>query len=387
MLNKALSIKGQIIEWRRHLHQNPELGFEEHQTAKLVSETLESFGLRVQTGVARTGVVAYLGEGKPAIGIRADMDALPLQEENDVPYVSQVANKMHACGHDTHVAMLLGTAKLLSEMEDRPAGEIRFLFQPSEEKWDQDGISGGNLMVAEGALDGLDAVFAQHITSMVPAGQIQIGSGPVMAAVDTFDAVIQGKGGHGAYPHETKDPTFALAQVINAIHGIRSRRIDTLKPMIISIGSIQAGEASNIIPDSVKLNGTMRSYDEETRLQMRAELKKAFSVCQAFGCEEQLTISEGYPATVNNPKVAEMIKQVGLDILGKDGLFTFEQGMGSEDFSYMTQKVPGAIFFLGAELTDKSRPHHNPHFDIDESVLHKGSALLAETALRFLKSF
>lgn len=386
MLNKAISIKDQIIQWRRQIHQNPELGFEEHQTAKLITETLEGFGLRVQTGIARTGVVGYLGEGKPAIGIRADMDALPLQEENDVPYVSQVPNVMHACGHDTHVAMLLGVAKLLSEMEERPAGEIRFIFQPSEEKWDQDGNSGGSQMVEEGALDGLDVVFAQHITSMVPCGQIQIGNGFVTAAVDTFEAVIQGKGGHGAYPHLCIDPTFALAQVINAIHGIRARRIDTLKPMIISIGSIHSGEAANIIPDSVSLNGTMRSYNEETRQQIRDELKKAIAVCEAFGCEGQLQISKGYPSTSNDPKIAETIRQTARDILGEDCLYPFEPGMGAEDFSYMARQVPGAIFMFGAQLDGKPRPHHNPHFDIDESVLHQGAALLAETALRMLKS-
>ena len=258
MLNHAKAIQDQIVHWRRTIHKNPELGFEETQTANLIAENLRSFGLKVQTGVARTGVLGILGEGKPAIGLRADMDALPLQEANQTEYTSQVPNKMHACGHDSHVAMLLGAAKLLSEMPDRPQGEIRFLFQPSEERWDADGISGGSLMVKEGLIDGLDHVFAIHINSLIPPGKIVSGTGYVMAAPDQFAATITGKGTHGAYPHMGIDPIFALAQVINAIHGIRARRINPLKPSVISIGAVHGGDANNIIPNSVFFNGTIR---------------------------------------------------------------------------------------------------------------------------------
>ena len=385
MLDKAKTIQDQLIHWRRQIHMNPELGFEEHLTAKLIAETLKGFGLEVKTGVARTGVLAVLGEGKPAIGLRADMDALPLQEENKVEYASQVPNKMHACGHDTHVAMLLGAAKLLSEMPDRPSGEIHFLFQPSEERWDEEGVSGGSLMVQEGLVDDLDAVFALHINSLIPTGQLMAGDGNVMAAPDTFDAVITGKGTHGAYPHAGNDPIFALAQVINAIHGIHARRINPLKPSVISIGAVHSGDAYNIIPNEVSFKGTIRSYDEEIRSQLHEELKRTMGVAEALGCTTSLKISRGYPATYNDPAIAALGRSTAKALLGDDCIYPFEPSMGGEDFSYMAQKAPGAIFFLGGRIGEDQRPHHNPLFDIDENALPMGTALLAQTAVTLLK--
>ncbi len=386
MLNKAKAIQDQIIHWRREIHKNPELGFEEHLTAKLIAETLQSFGLKVQTGVARTGVLAVLGEGKPAIGLRADMDALPLQEVNEVEYASQVPNKMHACGHDTHVAMLLGAAKLLSEMPDRPAGEIRFLFQPSEERWDAEGVSGGSLMVKEGLLDGLDAAFAIHINSLIPTGKLLAVDGYVMAAPDTFDAVITGKGTHGAYPHTGNDPIFAFAQVVNAIHGIYARRIDPLKPAVISIGAVHSGDAHNIIPQSISFKGTIRSYEEKIRSQLHEELERAMGVARALGCETELKISRGYPATRNDPIIASLVRETAQTLLGDECLFPPEVSMGGEDFSYMANKVPGTIIFLGARIGNDNRPHHNPRFDIDENALPIGAAMYAQTAVNFLRN-
>jgi amidohydrolase len=385
MLKDAEAFQEQIIAWRRQIHQNPELGFQEHQTARLIVETLVGFGLKVQSGIARTAVVAELGEGKPVVGLRADMDALPLQEENDVPYASQAAGKMHACGHDAHVAMLLGAAKLLSQMRDRPAGSIRFLFQPSEEKWDPEGNSGGSLMVKEGALDGLDAVYAIHVNSLVPAGKLMVGDGPVTAAADTFDAVITGKGTHGAYPHAGVDPIYALAQVINAIHGIRSRRVDPLKPAVISIGSVHGGAAHNIVPNQVTLNGTMRSYDEETRTLLADEIERALGVARALGCQTSLNISRGYPPTVNDPQSAELVRTIAIGLLGEGCLAPSVQSMGGEDFSYMVQKAPGALIWLGAQIPGEERPHHNPCFDIDERVLPIGTALLAQITVNTLE--
>jgi amidohydrolase len=394
MLGRARAFQDQIIAWRRDIHMHPELGFQEHRTSQLVADALRAMGLRVKTGVGKTGVVGYLGQGtcperqvqgRPAIGIRADMDALPLQETNDVPYASQTPGVMHACGHDAHVGILLGVATLLSEMQDRPAGEIRFLFQPCEEAWDDEGKSGAVRMIEDGALDDLNAVIALHVASEIPAGKVKIGDGYMTAAVDSFEATIVGTGCHGAYPHTGVDPIFILAQVINVIHGIRARRVNPVHPAVISIGSVHAGQASNIIPGQVTINGTIRSYDEETREQLHQELEKALDVARALGGDYQLEIQKGFPTTYNDPGVAGLVRQVAQEMLGSDGLYPPEPGMGAEDFSYMARKAPGAMFMLGAQIGQERRPHHNSAFDVDESAFAVGAAVLAETACRLLK--
>lgn len=384
-MDKARSIEDLIIAWRRDIHMHPELGFEEVRTSRLVADTLRDMGIEVEVGVGKTGVVARLGEGKPAIGIRADMDALPIQEENNVPYASQTPGVMHACGHDAHTAMLLGVAKMLNEMPDRPAGEIRLLFQPCEEKQDSEGKSGASRMIDDGALQGLDAVIALHVASEDPAGKIEIGSGYLMAAADRFIATITGVGCHGASPHTGVDPIFLQAQVVNAIQGIVSRRVKPIEPAVITIGSIHGGNAHNVIPAEVKLEGTIRSYSEETRQLLHDELDKAFSIVRAMGGDYTLTIKQGYPSLNNHQKVAELIRQVAVESLGEAALKPAEPTMGAEDFAYMIQKAPGAMFFLGARIGDEHRPHHSPVFNIDESVLHIGAAMLAETACRLLQ--
>ena len=385
MLERARALQDQIVAWRREVHTHPELGFKEHRTAGLVADTLGAMGLSVATGVAKTGVVGCLGTGRPAVGIRADMDALPLQEANDVPYASQTQGVMHACGHDAHVGILLGVARLLSEMTDRPAGQIRFLFQPCEEGWDPEGKSGAMRMVEEGALAGLDAVIALHVDSKTPAGQVEVRSGYAMAAVDSFNATLTGAGCHGAYPHLGVDPIFILAQVINAIHGVRARRINPVRPAVISIGAVHAGEAPNVIPDAVRLNGTLRSYDDETRERLVEELERALGVARALGGDYQLEIERGYPATYNDPEVAATMRHVTEEMLGAEGLYPPEPAMGAEDFSYMAREAPGAMFMLGAKIDQEERPHHSPVFDVDESVLYIGAAVLAETACRLLR--
>lgn len=386
MLDRARGLQDQLIEWRRDIHMHPELSFQEFRTARLVADTLRDMGIEVETGVGKTGVVARIGEGHPIIGIRADMDALPLQELNDVAYKSQTPNVMHACGHDAHTSMLLGVAKLLNEMPDRPAGEVRFLFQPSEEDEDDEGKSGAVRMIEDGALEQLDAVIALHINSNIPTGQIRIATGYNSAAVDSFEATIIGEGCHGAYPHQGVDPIFILAQVINAVHGIRARRINPVHPAVISIGSVHAGDANNVIPAEVKLNGTIRSYDDETREQLWKELEAAFGVARALGGDYQLKIFKSYPSQYNDPEVAELIRGLSHEMLGDSGLFPEEPGMGAEDFSYMTRKAPGAMFSLGAKFDHLNRPHHSPIFDIDEDSFPIGAAILAEATCRLLKS-
>lgn len=384
ILERARGLQETMVAWRRDIHMHPEISFQEYRTARLVAEALHEMGIEAETGVGKTGVVGRLGEGRPVIGIRADMDALPIHEANDVPYRSQTPGAMHACGHDAHTAILLGVARMLADMPDRPAGEIRFLFQPSEEDEDDEGKSGATRMIEDGAMEGVDAVIALHIASGIPAGKIRTGGGYASAAVDSFEATITGEGCHGAYPQYGTDPIYLLAQVINAVHGIRARRISPVRAAVISIGSVHGGDANNVIPDSVKINGTIRSFDEETRQKLWDELDRAMSVARALGGDYTLSIRRGYPAMYNDPGVSDLIEQVTIDLFGKEHLYSEETGMGAEDFSYMTRLAPGAMFNLGAKLDSVNRPHHSPIFDIDESVLHIGAAMLAETACRLL---
>lgn len=384
MLEQAKQIADQILAWRRDFHQHPELSFQEVRTAGVVANTLGEMGLEVQTGIAKTGVIGYLGEGGPVVAIRADMDALPIDEATGLPFASQNPGVMHACGHDAHTAILLGVAKLLNEMPDRPVGQVRFLFQPSEEASDDENKSGGLRMTEEGAMAGVDAVIALHVASDMPAHQIMIESGFATAAADAFRAKIKGTGGHGAYPHQGSDPIYLLAQVINAINGICARRVDPVKPAVISIGTVHGGTVGNVIPTEVEITGTMRSFDDETRELLKRELEVALSVARTLGGDYELEIFSGYPSTINNPEVVSVITDVAEGFLGDQGVMAPRAGMGAEDFSYMTRSAPGAMFMLGAALPG-GRLHHTPTFDIDESTLPEGAAILAEATVRLLQ--
>lgn len=385
MLEQAKSMAEQLSAWRRDFHQHPELSFRELRTAGVVAQTLGEMGLEVQTGIAKTGVVGYLGEAGPVVAIRADMDALPIEEATGLPFASQNPGVMHACGHDAHTAILLGVAKMLTAMPDRPVGQVRFLFQPSEEASDDENKSGGLRMTEEGVMSDVDAVIALHVASDMPAHQIMLEPGYFTAAADAFRATIKGTGGHGAYPHQGIDPTFLLAQVLNAIHGIRARRVDPTKGAVISIGTIHAGRAGNVIPTEVTITGTMRSFDDETRELLKRELEVALGVARALGGDYTLELWSGYPSTINDPEVVSLIKDVAHEFLGDNALLPPQAGMGAEDFSYMTRMAPGAMFMLGAAPASGVRLHHTPTFDIDESTLPVGAALLAETAVRLLR--
>ncbi len=388
MLDKANNLKDELIRLRRDIHKHPELGFQEFRTAALVADTLTEIGIEVKTGVGKTGVVGELGTGDgPTLAIRADMDALPILEANDTPYKSTHDGVMHACGHDAHTAILLGVAHLLKQSmaTDPWRGNVRLLFQPSEEAFDANGISGATAMIEDGALEGVDAVIALHVWSSHPAGRVFMQDGYSLASVDQFRAWIRGDGGHGAYPHSGTDPLFMLGPVLTAIYAVPSRRINPLSPAVLSLGQISGGTTTNVIPNQVYLQGTMRSYTQQVREQLWAELEKALRLAETLGGSYELQIDKGYPSLFNDAQVNGWLRQVAQEVVGETAVVETEFGMGAEDFAYMAQKAPGAMFMLGAALNDGLvRNHHTDIFDIDERVLPQGVAILAETARRYV---
>jgi amidohydrolase len=383
MLQRAREIDEQLTAWRREFHMHPELGFREVRTADRVATELESLGYRVRTGVGRTGVVAERGQGHPVVAIRADMDALPIQEANDVPYASRIPGVMHACGHDAHTAIGLGVATLLAQ-ETFP-GTVRFLFQPAEEVGDDEGISGALRMVEDGAMEEVDAVLALHVDATMPVGDITIDAGPASAGVDSWCATITGKGGHGAMPHEVVDPIYIAGHVILALHGIVSRRLDPVEPAVVSICSIHGGRAENVIPESIKISGTIRFMEIEVREQIHAEIERALEVARALGGDYTLRIELGGMPMINDEEIAGLIREVATDLLGAEHIQSSNPDMGSEDFGDFSELAPGAMFDLGCQIEGDERKHHNPRFDIDEQCLPLGTAILAEAALRLLR--
>ena len=384
MLKKAHAISEELIEWRRDFHMHPEIGFEVHRTAGIVAAELEKMGYRVKRGVGKTGVIAEIGEGGKMIAIRADMDALPILEQNEYEYVSQNKGAMHACGHDSHTAMALGAALLLSK--EKLPGRVRFLFQPCEETADEEGRSGAQRMSAEGAMDGVDYIIAQHVDPLNPVGTIGINAGPSSGGVDTWYAAITGKGGHGAHPDKTVDPFYLLAHVILALNGIVSRRINPFEPAVVSIGSISGGFTENVIPDRVKLTGTLRFTDMEVQKQIHTEIRRAFDVAKALGGDYELRLDIGNPPMINDKMVSDVIEKTGKDMLGSDNVQEIEKTLGAEDFGEFLKHAPGAMFTLGTQKKGHEEYLlHHPRFDIDERAMPIGTAMLVETAKRFLE--
>jgi amidohydrolase len=384
MLKQAHAISEELIEWRRDFHMHPEIGFELHRTSKIVADELEKMGYRVRRGVGKTGVVAEIGEGGKVIAIRADMDALPILEQNEHEYASKTPGAMHACGHDSHTAMALGAALLLTK--EKLPGRVRFLFQPCEETADEEGKSGAQRMSDEGAMDGVDFVIAQHVNPNIPVGSIEISAGPCSGGVDTWYATISGKGGHGAYPHTTVDPFFLLAQVIIALNGIVSRKLDPFEPAVVSIGAISGGEAENVIPEKVTMKGTIRFTSMDVQKQIREELKRTFDIVKALGGDYELKFEFGGPPMVNNEEVSDAIEQVGKDLLGQEKVHEMHKSLGAEDFGEFLKHAPGAMFMLGTQIEGREAYQlHHPKFDLDERALPIGTALLVETAKRFLE--
>ncbi len=383
MLERAQQIQDNLSRWRREIHMHPEVGFRETRTAAFVASVLEPLGYRVRTGIGRTGVVGERGQGSPVVAIRADMDALPIQEANDVPYASQVPGVMHACGHDAHTAMALGVAKLLAG-ETFP-GTVRLLFQPAEETEDAEGVSGAPRMIENGAMTGVDAILALHVNARAPVGDFRLEAGPNSAGADSFHATIAGQGVHAAYPHKGLDPIYLTAHAILAINGIVSRRLDPFDPAVISVGSIHAGQASNVIPEQVELSGTIRYEQPEVQALLHVELERALSVARTLGGDYKLDIEVGYPPMSNDAQIVKLLRGVVVDLLGGEHVKPRDKGMGAEDFGYFCALAPGAMFGLGCMIDGDERRGHSPYFDIDERCMPLGVAVLAEAALRFLR--
>jgi amidohydrolase len=385
MLKQSYAISEELIEWRRDFHMHPEIGFDVQRTAQIVADELEKMGYRVRRGVGKSGVVAEIGEGGKVVAIRADMDALPIFEQNEYEYASKIPGAMHACGHDAHTAMALGAALLLSK--EQLAGRVRFLFQPCEETTDEEGKSGAQRMAAEGAMDGVDFVIAQHVDPAQPVGTIGINAGPCSGGVDNWYGVINGKGGHGAHPEQTVDPFYLLAHVILGLNGIVSRRIHPFEPAVVSIGVVNGGFTENVIPDEVKISGTFRYANPQLHEQLRGEIRRAFEIARALGGEYNLRFEYGGPPMVNDKKVSEVIENVGKELLGAQHVHEMGKTLGAEDFGEFLRLAPGAMFTLGTQKAGhEAYQLHHPRFDLDERALPIGTAMLAETALRFLKS-
>ena len=364
-----------IISTRRDIHQNPELAFNEHRTAKLVAERLDSFGIDVQTEVGKTGVVGTLngGKGGKTIALRADMDALPIQETSEISYKSQNDGIMHACGHDGHTAMLLGVAEALSKQPEKINGTIKFLFQPAEE-----GQGGAKYMIEDGALNGVDEVYGIHLWNYQKYGTVGVKPGPIMAAADIFKIIIHGKGGHGAAPQGTQDAVIIAAHLIQTLQTIVSRNTNPIESTVVTVGQINGGYNFNIIADTVTLKGTTRAYTEENRQLIKNRMAEIIAGTEkTFGAKIDMDYVDGYPPTINDPEATEKLLHAAREIVG-DGAGLPYLSMGAEDFSYFLQKVPGCYFLIGSAPDDReplSVPHHCSHFDIDERALLVGSSV------------
>jgi amidohydrolase len=383
MLAKTQALSSQMIAWRRDFHMHPELGFQEVRTAAKIAELLEGWGYRVRTGVGKTGVVADFGSGKPIIAIRADMDALPIQEANDVPYRSRNDGVMHACGHDAHMAIALGAAKVLAG--EKFSGTVRFLFQPAEEIADEENLSGAPRMIADGAIEGVDYALALHVAASITTGEIELDKF-AGAGVDTFYAKVIGKGGHGSTPSRVIDPIFICGHVILAIHNIVSRRLQPFDPAVISIGSIHGGQIDNVIPGEVSLTGTIRYLNPKVQEQMHTEIQRAMEIARTMGGNYELKIVEGYPPMHNHPQVLAVLRDVIGSLVGLEKIVEPNPDMGAEDFGFFIRDIPGAMFYLGCKIEGDPRRHHDARFDINEDCLSLGAAIFTLTALHYLNS-
>ncbi len=379
-------LQADLVTWRRDLHRHPELGFEEFRTADVIAHKLTEWGIEHQTGVAKTGLVATI-QGDlpgPVLAIRADMDALPVQEANQVPYRSIHDGRMHACGHDGHVAIALGTAYHLSQHLDQLKGTVKFIFQPAEES-----PGGAKPMIEEGVLKNpdVDAIIGLHLWNNLPLGTVGVRSGPLMAAVELFECHIQGKGGHGAMPHQTVDSVVVAAQIVTALQTIVSRTVNPLESAVVTVGELHAGVANNVIADSARMTGTVRYFNPELENVIGQRVQDIIAgISQSHGATYDLNYWPLYPAVINDAKMAELVRSVAETVIETPvGVVPECQTMGGEDMSYFLQEVPGCYFFVGSANQERglAYPHHHPRFDFDETALGIG----VEMFLRCIEKF
>ncbi len=381
-----------VVADRRHLHENPELGFQEHETAKFVTERLQTLGIEdIRTGINSTGVTGLIrgtgeGPGKDKVVlVRADMDALPIHEENRVEYKSRNDGVMHACGHDAHTAMLLGLARILTDRKDGFAGTVKLLFQPAEEL----PPGGAKGMIEEGVLEDpqVDMVLGLHVSSDTKTGVIKVGDGPIMAAADGFRITVQGRGGHGASPHLCVDPVVVGSQIVVALQTLVSREVDPVDRAVLSTCVFKAGEAFNVIPDTAHLAGTVRTFLPETRDLMERRITELVSgIAASMNATVEVDYIRGYPATVNDAGIAEIVRKAARQVVGEENVEIANPKMGAEDFSYFLQERPGCFFFVGTgnEGKESDVSHHHPRFDVDEDGMAQGMATMAASVISCL---
>lgn len=382
---EATGLYDEMVRVRRDLHRHPELGFQESRTAALVAETLTGLGLEVQTSVGQTGVVALLEGARPGptVLLRFDMDALPIQEESDHDYVSLNPGVMHACGHDGHVAMGLGLARIFAAHQERMAGALKFLFQPAEE-----GLGGALAVMAGGALENPrpDVALAMHLWSPVNLGQARVVEGPAMASSSVFTITVEGRGGHGAAPHLATDPILAAAQIVVALQSIVSRNVNPHDSVVVSIGEFSSGTTFNVIPERAVLKGTVRSYNTSShRMVYRRILEMATHVATAYGCRASMETVAIVAAVNNAPEPTAMVRAAAEHVLGAANILE-HRTMAAEDMGFILEEVPGCYFFVGCSNGNPAThyPHHHPRFDFDERAMVNGVAIMAEAAARYL---
>lgn len=385
-LAEAEAMRDELVAIRRDLHMHPELGFQEYRTAKMVAEQLGTLGYEVQTGVGKTGVVGLLQGGLPGertVLLRFDMDALPIHEANDVPYRSQTPGVMHACGHDAHVAVGIGVATLLARHREQISGTVKLMFQPAEE-----GLGGAFAMIADGLLESPrpDVALGLHVSSKHDLGTAVVREGPLMAASDAFQIVVRGRGGHGASPHQTVDAVLVGAQIVVALQSIVARNLDPDQTGVVTVGAFQAGSAGNIIAETAELRGTIRSFTPEVRELLHRRVRElAEGVALSLGAVAEVMIRIGVDPTVNAPQPTAVMREAVAAVLGAEQIDNTYRTTGAEDFSAVLARVPGSYFFIGSRGAEASGfPHHNPHFDLDETCLPQGVAILCDAAVRCL---